>query len=151
PMVPCDIIESRVVQENRGSSSGFVPFIRYRYTVGGKTYLSAQIHARRQPVMSDYQNAQQRAARYPAGQKRFCHVNPLNPREAILEASPQYAGLLLSPFLLVIWALYERVAIADWLEGLRTKKARSPQPLTTNRAFQRSRRKQLLVGCMALV
>jgi hypothetical protein len=151
PTVPCEIQRSGVSDETRGGSPGFVATVRYTYQWEGRTYVSDKIRIKPELIHSDVADAEARAAKFPKGARLQCHVNPANPHEAMLECSPDYVLLAISPFLLVIWALVERVALADWFERRRQlRRGSAKQPITANRALRRAKAKPLLVGVMGL-
>jgi hypothetical protein len=114
PTVSCEILENRVTREMRHGEFRYVPFLRFRYIIAGRVYTSERIRVVPESTYEKFASAASRLAAYPAGRKMLCHVNPSNPAQAVLESKPDYVALCLSPFLLVIWALRERVALADW-------------------------------------
>lgn len=101
PETSCEIVSSSVGSHRSTSGSGssrststtYSVDITYRYTVGGREYRSD-----RYEVMgassSGRSRKEQVVARYPAGSRAVCYVNPKDPTEALLNRS-------LSPFLLV--------------------------------------------------
>jgi len=124
PIISCEILENRVTREMRHGEYRYVPFLRYRYIIAGRVYTSERIHLDPELTYDTFASAKSRLAAYPAGRKMLCHVNPANPAQAVLESKLDYVALCLSPFLLVIWALRERVALADWWrkrKGIRTR------------------------------
>ena len=151
PTAPCEIKSSGVSESPGSRSSGFVATVRYTYQWEGHTYFSDKIRIKPELIHSDVADAEARAAKFPKGARMQCHVNPANPREAILESRPDYILLALSPFLLAIWALYERVAIADWFERRsQSRLGTGKLPITANRAFKRTRTMPLVVGVLGL-
>jgi hypothetical protein len=153
PTAPCEITDSKVIPESRGRSSGFVPFVRYQYTVQGRRYLSSRLHRTQETLHSDFADAQRAIARYPVGGRSACHVNPADPADAFLESKPDFVILVISWFPLLIWAIYERVAIADWWqERGRRKRAGRTEAVTANLSLKRVNSKQLLIGicCLAM-
>lgn len=91
PTVEARILSSRVdVREERSSDvdyGGYItyyyPEVLYEYDFGGLTYQSSRILF----VNVNYTRADAEAAtaRYPAGGKVLAHVDPTNPRLAVLE------------------------------------------------------------------
>jgi hypothetical protein len=151
PQVPCEIQCSGVSEQSRGGSPGFIVTVRYTYQWEGRIYISDHIRIKPELIHSSVADAEARAAKFPKGARLQCHVNPANPREAILECSPDYVALAISPFLLVIWALYERTALADWFERQRwSRRGTGRQPITANRALRRAKAKPLVVGLLGL-
>jgi hypothetical protein len=149
PQVPCEILRSGVAAQDRSGSSRFVATVLYSYRWQGHTYVSDKIGFHPELSHSDVADAEARAAKFPKGARLQCHVNPANPRETILESRLDFMPLLLSPFLLVIWALYERVALADWFERRRQWRQGSGKlPITANRALRRAKGKPLVVGVL---
>ncbi len=151
PEAPCEILSSGVARQVR-SSVGFVAEVRYRYEWQGHSYVSDKIRLKQELIHSDVADAEARAAKFPKGARLKCHVNPANPRVAVLQSDPDYIVLVISPFLLVIWALVERVALADWFERRRmARRGPGKLPLTANRALRRARTRPLLVGVLGLL
>ena len=103
----------------------YVPWLRYRYIVSGRVYMSERIHLEPELTYDTFTSAESRLAAFPAGMKTICHVNPADPTQAVLQSKPDYVLLCISPFLLVIWALHERVA-DWWVERRRRKLADLP-------------------------
>src|ERR1044071_7661475 len=133
----CEILESKPVVEIRHGDERYVPDVRYRYEVNGHPRVGFRIGRQAEVTFSDYSSAAQRLAGYPVGLKTVCRVNPKDPNEAVLESRPNFVIFAVSPFLLLIWALYERVALMDWLAARRERRAPvRREPFTANRALR---------------
>jgi hypothetical protein len=116
PRVPCTIIRSSV--ESRDGE--YRASIEFRYSVDGKLHRSWTISPQGEFWSTDYARAAARVAQFPVGSTRTCLVNPRQPDRAFLEASVSYGLLFLGPTPMLIWLLYERVAIAHWWRGRKT-------------------------------
>jgi len=89
PAVPCEIVSSSVgshtsTDSKRHTSTTYSIDITYRYKVAGREYRSD-----RYEVMGGSSSGRSRkeqvVARYPAGSKTSCYVDPADPTEALLD------------------------------------------------------------------
>ncbi len=82
---PCVVVESRLVEDVPvpHAAVSFIAVIRYRYTIGGREYTGSGIR-RVPPKSAQKDRMEELLARFPAGSQTVCHVNPVNPAEAVL-------------------------------------------------------------------
>ena len=101
PAVSCTIEESRVETVVEGAGEPYAFAVRYRYEHGGQAYVSdAYQHGGMHT--GDYAEAARLAARYPAGAKATCYVNPGKPADAVLHRKPLWiAFAILLPLVFV--------------------------------------------------
>jgi len=147
--VPCEILTSEVEQYTGGAGKvHFRARIRYRYEVAGQSYTSEQIRAKGTSGYSEFAANQRLVDRFPAKLKTECHVNPQDPTEAVLAPRPEYFLPLIAIGLMLIWAVYEHVAIGEWLGQRRARKEGNRKPLSEMRPRRRWVM-QFLIGVMS--
>jgi hypothetical protein len=144
PRIPCTIIRSSV--ESRDGE--YRASIEFRYSVDGKLHRSWTVSPQGELWSSDYARAAARVAQFPIGSTRTCLVNPRKPDRAFLEASVSCALLFLAPTPMLIWLLYERVAIAHWWRG---RKSSSQRRISDRFAARRAPGGLLLLGLVGLL
>jgi len=118
--VPCQILESEVVEEERREPWGmgvreFTAFearIRYQYTYEGETHQNDTVALHASPSARNPEHAQALAAQYPEGAERTCYVNPADPSQSVLVQHQRreiyaFAGV---GFILLILGLYRLFA-----------------------------------------
>lgn len=89
---PCTVVSSRV-KSHSGKSTTYSVDILYRYEVAGKEYKSNRYNSMG-GSSSGRDGKQKVVARYPAGSKAVCYVNPKNPQESVLEPGLGWWGFL---------------------------------------------------------
>lgn len=92
--VPAEVVSARLdtYRFNQFSEEEFVPVVRYRYAVAGKSYEGDRI--RRVPVRSaNRQSAERWLKRYRAGDSVTAYVDPENPEQAVLKKNSKAALL----------------------------------------------------------
>ena len=103
PATPCTVVSSDV-QRHRGSkSTTYSVDVLYSYEVNGREFRSNR-YGFMGGSSSGYQGKAEIAARFPAGAKAVCYVNPNDPAEAVLErgfTAGMWIGLLPLIFVLV--------------------------------------------------
>jgi hypothetical protein len=82
PAVSGKVLESSILED----SDSFELYVKYNYTVGGKTYISERIA----PNKYTYENPaastlKQMIAPYPAGKTVIVYFDPQNPQNALLK------------------------------------------------------------------
>ena len=101
---PCEIVSSRVVRNppSADPDEAFVFDVQYRYDRDGRRYTSRQF----QPGYSgskDVAETARLAARYPAGARAECYVDPGNPQNAALKRPSLWnAAMVLFPLVFVL-------------------------------------------------
>jgi len=108
----CVVLESRVAESSDSDGTTYKPDILYSYSVGGNTYQSRR-YTMLEAYSSGYDGKAAIVARYPAGSRTTCWVDPANPGEAVLsrDFTPGYLiGLLPLIFVAVgvfglVWAV----------------------------------------------
>jgi hypothetical protein len=90
---PCVVVSSRVGTHTGKDSTTYSVDIFYRYTVAGREYRGDRYNAVG-GSSSGYSGKAKIVARYPAGARVTCYVNPANPAEALLKPGAD-AGVLL--------------------------------------------------------
>jgi len=103
PQVPCEIVSSEVAEHDGDDGRTYSVEITYRYTVGGRQYLSNRYKFMR-GSSSGYRAKAQVVKRHPAGSRAFCYVNPADPTEAVFDRSwsgAMWFGLIPVAFALV--------------------------------------------------
>ncbi|MEO6788163.1 MAG: DUF3592 domain-containing protein [Chthoniobacteraceae bacterium] len=104
PVVPCEIISSRVGRHS-GSKGGYTYSVdvRYRYKVGGREYLGTGYNFDTgSSSMRDWRD--EAVASLPPGAQTVCHVNPEDALDAVLSIRPspdRWFGLIPGVFLVV--------------------------------------------------
>jgi hypothetical protein len=125
PSAECTILESRFVDGGATTTAAGAPNYRfetrYRYVWQGSTFESTVVR-RGYSGGDDAAAAQRLAARYPAGSRQRCYVDPEAPREASLER-PRLLALAVILFPLLFVGAGLAMAILPW-RGAR------PSPLT---------------------
>jgi hypothetical protein len=104
PATPCQVVSSDV-QRHRGSKGGttYRVDVLYSYEVNGREFRSNR-YAFMGGSSSGYKGKAAIVARYPAGAKAVCFVNPSDPTEAVLErgfTADLWFGLIPLVFVLV--------------------------------------------------
>ncbi|MEM9381905.1 MAG: DUF3592 domain-containing protein [Planctomycetota bacterium] len=98
---PATVVESRIDASSDGDGTSYLPFIQYRYEVGGAEFVGERYS------FSDWGLPSERVARetvdrFPAGAEITAYVDPREPDRSILdiegESYPTIAVLLLTPF-----------------------------------------------------
>jgi len=120
-----------------GPGTSIIARVRYRYEFAGRTYSSDQIRAKGTSGFSELAANQRIVARFPAGRKTECHVNPQNPEDAALEPRPAYFLPLIGVGPMFIWVIYEHVAIGEWLARRRAGGPGNRRPWTERRPRRR--------------
>jgi hypothetical protein len=118
--VPCTIVESRVVTDDRpGEQQPYRPVVRYRYAAADGQRTSDAIR-QTNPTFSSYANAQAVARRYPAGTTTTCFVDPAHPGRSVLEHDSLWVALMLVvPLILfvfggaVLWSAFRNGGAAS--------------------------------------
>lgn len=121
PVTEGVVVESRTFLERAGDpkGNGRVPraAVRFRYSVGGKTYESYNVSFRRGFGDGDFDPARQGsphsydpglAVKYPQGTKVQVAYNPQSPGEAVVEASRD-------PWVSLVLGLAAVVGYAGWV------------------------------------
>jgi len=123
----CRITLSEVESRERNSGVQYRPSIAYRYSFRGTNYTSARIRLADWPWLKDYSSASETCAKYPVGGVNRCFVNPSAPDEAILDRGINtFPPIIIFP--LVIWAIYERLALTLWWKNRRSRSRRGTRP-----------------------
>jgi hypothetical protein len=121
--VSCRITMNEVESRERSSGVEYRPSISYSYSFGGRNYSNGRIKLTDSPWQKDYSEVAEVCAKYPVGSVKTCSVNPVAPEEATLERSVNsFPPIVIFP--LIIWAVYERVALALWWRGRKTRQKR---------------------------
>lgn len=83
--VPCVILESRLAEEIHTPNTpvNFIPVIRYRYEVAGRSHESARVR-RIDTKSSRRQKMEVLLAQFPPGAEATAWVNPADPTDAVL-------------------------------------------------------------------
>lgn len=84
--VPCVIVSSGVRDVAPGNQPRWQAAVEYRYNWDGREYTGTRIRRGEGPS-AHRQQAAARAAKYPAGLKTSCFVDPEEPASAVLEHS----------------------------------------------------------------
>ncbi len=138
PRVPCEILTSEVEQYTGGGGKVYYrAHIRYRYEFGGRSHTSEQVRAKGTSRSSEYVANERLVVRFPVGMKTECHVNPRNPDDAVLDSRRDYFLPFIAIGPMLIWAVYQHVAIGEWLARLRARKPGRRLPLTELRTTRR--------------
>ena len=101
--VPCTIISSEVKSHSGNHGSTYSVNIFYDYVLNDREY-KANRYDFLGGSSSGFSGKQAIVARYPAGSKALCYVNPADPAEAVLERSftpVMWVGLLPLAFVLL--------------------------------------------------
>lgn len=90
-------VVSAWIEQPRWSRAGdprYVLQIRYRYEIGGKTWVSRQVTQR--DAATRYRERKEKSLRkYRPGSEHICFVNPANPSEAVLKHDTRAPGYTL--------------------------------------------------------
>jgi hypothetical protein len=100
---PCVVVSSKVGSHSDSDGTTYSVDILYRYTVAGREYRSDRYDAVG-GSSSGHSGKAAIVARYPAGAKATCYVNPANPSEALLKPGAGWSvlfGLIPVVFLVV--------------------------------------------------
>jgi hypothetical protein len=99
--VPCTILTSRVI--DRDSDEDPYAFdVRYRYEISGRSWVGEK-YRRNETFFSDYADAQRLVEKYRSDSAATCLVNPADPGDAVLEATPLgYGAFLLLPMVFIV-------------------------------------------------
>lgn len=107
---PCTVISSRVKRHSGKNGPTYSVDVFYRYSVDGREYKSNR-YAAIGGSSSGTKGKAAVVAKYPAGSRRVCYVNPRNPGEALLKPGVGWEllfGLIPTAFLAagagVMWA-----------------------------------------------
>lgn len=76
-----EILESNIKED----SDGWVPYVRYRYTVEGKHYQNHRLYFHQSNSTSNERGAMQHLSPYPIGKKVSVYYNPRKPENAVLD------------------------------------------------------------------
>ncbi|MDB6121793.1 MAG: hypothetical protein JWQ71_786, partial [Pedosphaera sp.] len=147
--VACEITRSEAETRSDGY---FIFVVSYHYKFRGKDYISDVRTPGTNLAHSDLAPVQQLILQYPRGSKTTCYVNPGNPSEAVLNPGAHYTILIIIPFPMFIWAVYERQALGEWLARRKRKRSNfDPGPASENRQLKRLNKKVLFIGFMGLL
>lgn len=91
--VPCEILDSRVESHSDGDGTTYSVEVRYRYSVGGRSYESDRYRFL-QGSSSGYEGKARVVESLPTGAVTTCRVDPENPAEAVLFTGWSWANLL---------------------------------------------------------
>jgi hypothetical protein len=142
PEVPCVILESGVREESTRHGNDYKPDVLYEFEFAGKKYRSNQTQ------FGDPERLSETArflARFPAGRRSVCYVNPKNPKQSVLDRS--FPGITTFYPLIglcmfggglaaVVWGFWKifrrklRSVPAAHVPGSRWGAAPNPNPLT---------------------
>jgi uncharacterized protein DUF3592 len=86
PEVPCMILESGMRKDSTRHGDEYKPDVLYEFEFAGKKHRSNQTHFENGEPDSLSDTARF-VARFPAGGKSVCYVNPKNPRQSVLDRS----------------------------------------------------------------
>ena len=101
PLVPCEILSSKVARHSGNRSSTYSVAVRYRYSIAGREYTGTAYNF--ETGSSSSRGWREDAvASLPPGKNTVCHVNPEDPLDAVLsvKGSPdRWFGLIPGVFL----------------------------------------------------
>jgi hypothetical protein len=86
PAVPCEILESRARKSRSSRRTEYEPDVTFQYEFGGRTHRSNQSHFE-SAEPEELAETTRFLAKYPAGSKAVCYVNPKDVKEAVLDRS----------------------------------------------------------------
>lgn len=148
PRVPCTIIRSYVDSRDKGE---YRTVVMFRYEVNGQSHRGDALSINGPTWSSDYSVAAARVAKYPVGSTNICVVDPKDASRALLQTDVSYVGLIMMPLPMMIWAMYERLALWYWWRARRGRGQRGkPARLSEEFAASRPKRGVLWVGLMSL-
>lgn len=119
PVVSGNIISSEVRSERAGRSLTYRPVVRYRFRVDGREYSNTRVFFGNNASAREAE-AQERAARYPAGRVVEVRYQPGRPEESVLEPGPAPDGW----FVLAIGGAALALGLGFGIPGFRTRLAR---------------------------
>ena len=100
PQVPCELLESRLREEESTDSDGntatvYIPELRYAYEVGGRALEGTRL--RFGSVRTGSRGKAESWVRpYPAGARASVRYNPEDPADSVLESARPTAGYLIA-------------------------------------------------------
>jgi hypothetical protein len=100
--VDCEIISSGVDKEE-GYKKKDLFVVQYKYKWRGEVYESNSYRLNYDGDTLIYPEADEISARYKAGDKTFCYVNPDNPKQAVLEQEePVFLRYMIIPAFIIV-------------------------------------------------
>lgn len=96
---PCTIVSSRLTTDE---NKVFKVDILYSYGVDGRVYRSNRYDLTNIQSSEGGEKKQAAVARYPAGSRTTCYVDPDDPAKAVLHRKLSWEGWWLGPFFLTI-------------------------------------------------
>lgn len=118
--LPCQIISSRVQSHDSDDGTTYRVDILYQYEVDGIAYKSSAYNFWR-ISSSGYQAKRDIVNQYPPGAQAMCHVNPADPRDAVLHPGPAGAERWLGLIPLVFALVGLGGLVGTWRAMARTK------------------------------
>jgi flagellar biosynthesis protein FlhB len=103
PCVECEIIKSTIEKE-AGEDGEDLFVVRYKYEWAGEVLESEQYREGYDGDTLYYPAAEELTVHYQAGEKTSCFVNPLNPKEAVLEVGDLlfWTYMIIPGFMLIV-------------------------------------------------
>jgi Protein of unknown function (DUF3592) len=96
---PCTIVSSRLTTDE---DKVFTVDVLYSYEVDGRVYRSSRYDFSRVRSSEGGEEKQAMVARYPAGRRTTCYVDPDDPAKAVLHRKLSWEGWWLGPFFLTL-------------------------------------------------
>jgi hypothetical protein len=90
---PATVVSSRVLRDDSGEDTTYVPDVLYAYTAGGEEFRSNAIGFF-QFVSTGTGGAREVVASYPSGRRLTAYVDPDDPTRAVLERGPGWGALV---------------------------------------------------------
>jgi hypothetical protein len=150
--VPCLILQSRVAERSTSHGTDYTLAVRFRYSVGGKTYESDRKSNVADVYSDDFGKVQAQALRLLAGTTTTCRVDPAHPSVAFLQAGIDYPGLIIPWAFVFIIGLIQRQEIMQWISARGERKAlQQSRPLSELYNIRKLSRKSLLIGLVGLL
>lgn len=120
-VVPCEILESRVVERKLSEHipSEFAHHVLFGYEIAGEARTSELVSVRGVSWTSNSRKAERLVEKYPAGTRTECYVDPDDPDRAVLKKDSKGPGYSLwFPVLFVVGGIG---IIAGALRGMRRR------------------------------